>query len=91
MADLKGPQAATEPEAAKPITAVELEQSIALLRRLVMSKQRMVLYTDTIQGEWAHRDDLWAISTGEVEAFISLIRRAQVSDLEPSGAKATAE
>jgi hypothetical protein len=81
MGGLDKPEEATEPAAAKPITMEELEKSISLLRRMVMNQKRMVLYTDTIQGQWTYRDDLWAISTSEVEAFISLARRAQVTGL----------
>lgn len=43
----------------------EFEELVKMLQK-IQSEKRMILYTEPINGQQAMRDDLWAISTGEI-------------------------
>lgn len=53
------------------MTEQEMRKKIEFLKR----GSRRILYTDTINGgEQAHRDDLWAVSTSELDEIIQTVQ-----------------
>lgn len=45
-------------------------------------KDNMILYTDTVQGKQTLRDDMWAVSTEELEAYVAAQQLALLDRLE---------
>lgn len=66
-----------------------LDTQIDEIYKAVRNNSRVILYTDPIgrpdedgHREWSHRDDLWAISTSELDRIRTLITEARIDELE---------
>jgi hypothetical protein len=71
------------PDTSTPAVDGELE---AILKE-VQSIPRRILYTDTVNNEQTCRDDLWAISTSEIEELRTILAATRKQILDEVEAK----